>query len=1527
MKYSQVMQKRRSRISRSNRSWRRLGIFERLEDRRLMAVFENFDGVTAPNLPADWTQTTTSTNPWTTVSGANSDSPANHAFAVNLPSVSDSRLTSLSFVLSAATPILTFRNAYDTESTWDGGVLEISINSGAFSDILVVGGSFLSGGYTGPLRSGTPNPLTGRQAWNGSSGGYITTSVNLPAAALGVNVVLRWRLGSDESVSGSGWRIDTISLNSPPTDDFGDAPTAYPVTLAENGARHTPGALFLGATIDTEPDGVHSQFADADGSDEDGVVFPTSALAGTLLSIPVTASIAGGFLNAWIDWNADGDWSDSGEKVFNDQVLAAGVNSLSLNIPAGATLGTTFARFRLGAASGLGVTGPSVDGEVEDYVLSIAAPGVWVDQGPAPTINGQLEPNTQPNRSIAGAIHTLLAHPTNPDIVYAGAINGGIWKTTNATALNPTWVPQTDFLGSLSIGVMAFDPTDASFSTIVAGTSRYSSFASVGGTRGNIFRTTDGGANWAQMTSTGIAGENLSGIAVRGNTIVVTSSTNVGGIFRSTNAGASFSPITSADFSSPADDFSDLVVDPTDGTGQRLYAASVGSGGKGGIYRSDNFGSTWTKITSAVIDAAMNSLLLSTNNIEMAVHPTTGRLYVGTLVSGQPRGLFYTNNGTAASPTWTQMDVPLLPVAAGVAITDASNATPIVITQSAHGLTTGNFVIVSGATGNSAANGFFRITRIDASNFSLDTSVGNGDYTGGGTYTRVTGANPNPKEIDKTGGQGRIHFSIVVDPTNENIVYVGGDRQEQPNTIGDDVFGGAIFRGNATIPRNPNVAPSPQWDHITHDIVAFDPAGGTANGTAPHADSREMAFDANGNLLETDDGGIYRRTSPRNNTGDWFSMAGSLGTFEIHSIAYDSLSNVLMSGNQDNGTHYQQVANGKVWDFLQGGDGGDVAVDNVTLAGSNQSIRYSSSQNLGGFTRSIWSAGNTLVSSSSPARTVISGAAFVPSFKTPVELNAVNPQRMLLIGGNGIYESTNSGTSITQISTVVSGFLQDAVDYGGFQGAVPNPDVFYAGMASNVLVRTAAAGVVTTTDPNPLSTSDIQDVVMRSDNWNTAYAIDGTNVYQSIDAGSVWTNITGNLMSLAGAAIQTVEYIAGSFGALVVGGNLGVFSMKLTTPGVWAEIGSNLPNALVFDLRYNATDDVLAVGTMGRGAWTLPNPSFLANVDTTPPKILDVKVGNPTWNSSFINFVDPSGTGFPIPDGASQNLALPWSNINRIFIQFSEDVGTSFSQSSILLTGVNVPNYTSLIVPGRVTFNSLTNVGTIELTASLGADKLRLTVFSTVVTDVAGNLLDGEWTDNVTIGASGNGTAGGNFAYRINVLPGDVDGSGAVLSNDVTAVVNKRLTTAGGLGYIAQADIDASSSVLSNDVTAVVNRRLTSLPAGNPPEAPIAPISSNLAVTGLVGSMPISSSSQVSLAVAPTPTSLVNRKRFRLESPMIGSYLPTGSEIVGPGLSITDEKNSVGSRRKAEFDAVMASFAIDIDFSPVSKIRSARTRR
>lgn len=71
-------------------------------------------------------------------------------------------------------------------------------------------------------------------------------------------------------------------------------------------------------------------------------------------------------------------------------------------------------------------------------------------------------------------------------------------------------------------------------------------------------------------------------------------------------------------------------------------------------------------------------------------------------------------------------------------VTDATNASPIVITSASHGLTTGMKVTVASVGGNTAANGTWTITRVGADTFSLDTSTGNGAYTSGGTW-RTTG--------------------------------------------------------------------------------------------------------------------------------------------------------------------------------------------------------------------------------------------------------------------------------------------------------------------------------------------------------------------------------------------------------------------------------------------------------------------------------------------------------------------------------------------------------------------------------------------------------------------------------------------------------------------------------------------------------------------------------------------------------------------------------------------------------------------
>ncbi|HZV33872.1 MAG TPA: proprotein convertase P-domain protein, partial [Verrucomicrobiae bacterium] len=184
---------------------------------------ENFDEVTAPTLPPGWATNVSGADlPWTTDTNAY-DSATNSVFVPDVAMPGTSQLISPSIPVASGTAQLSFMNYYDLEAypsnssspSWafDGGVLEISINGGAFQDILQAGGTFVSGGYVTNILDSS-NPLNGRLAWAGNSGGFIPTIVNLPPAAAGQNIQLRWVLGTDEAndYGGTGWYIDSISI-------------------------------------------------------------------------------------------------------------------------------------------------------------------------------------------------------------------------------------------------------------------------------------------------------------------------------------------------------------------------------------------------------------------------------------------------------------------------------------------------------------------------------------------------------------------------------------------------------------------------------------------------------------------------------------------------------------------------------------------------------------------------------------------------------------------------------------------------------------------------------------------------------------------------------------------------------------------------------------------------------------------------------------------------------------------------------------------------------------------------------------------------------------------------------------------------------------------------------------------------------------------------------------------------------------------------------------------------------------------
>lgn len=168
------------------------------------------------------------------------------------------------------------------------------------------------------------------------------------------------------------------------TIDFGDAPDTYSTSLNANGARHEiiADGPYLGSTApDGEVDarmGILSDDSnndDANSDDEDGIGLVTGLSRGLDNTVVVTASKAG-YLQAWFDWNRDGDFADSGEQMATNQLLVAGENNLIVRVPIDADIGSSWARFRFGSQQDISFNGGATDGEVEDHQIEISDIGV-----------------------------------------------------------------------------------------------------------------------------------------------------------------------------------------------------------------------------------------------------------------------------------------------------------------------------------------------------------------------------------------------------------------------------------------------------------------------------------------------------------------------------------------------------------------------------------------------------------------------------------------------------------------------------------------------------------------------------------------------------------------------------------------------------------------------------------------------------------------------------------------------------------------------------------------------------------------------------------------------------------------------------------------------------------------------------------------------------------------------------------------------------------------------------------------------
>jgi hypothetical protein len=193
--------------------------------------------------------------------------------------------------------------------------------------------------------------------------------------------------------------------------------------------------------------------------------------------------------------------------------------------------------------------------------------------------------------NVGGRTRALVIHPTTPSIIYAAGVSGGIWKSTNGGA---SWVPLADLMADIAVCTLAIDPANPN--VIYAGTGEgYFNGDSARGA--GVFKTTDGGATWAQLAATNTPDfyyVNKVVVSPLASSRVYAATRT--GIWRSTNSGATWAKVFAT--AAGAGGVTDLVIrsdQPTD-----VVLAADGNFTQATIYRNLDAGGagTWTAVYS-----------------------------------------------------------------------------------------------------------------------------------------------------------------------------------------------------------------------------------------------------------------------------------------------------------------------------------------------------------------------------------------------------------------------------------------------------------------------------------------------------------------------------------------------------------------------------------------------------------------------------------------------------------------------------------------------------------------------------------------------------------------------------------------------------------------------------------------------------------------------------------------------------------------------------------------------------------------
>jgi photosystem II stability/assembly factor-like uncharacterized protein len=629
-----------------------------------------------------------------------------------------------------------------------------------------------------------------------------------------------------------------------------------------------------------------------------------------------------------------------------------------------------------------------------------------------------------------------------------------------------------------------------------------------------------------------------------------------GGVWKTTDAGADWTPLTD---DQPTLFMGALALAPSDpnviyaGTGEAT--SSILSFTGHGVLKSTDAGATWTLLGQDVFDRrAISQIVVSPIDPDTVfvavggsgVHGVGGNTGIWESTDG---GLSWTNTTTSISTTEGFSDVEIDPTdpqtlyaavgsIRGSAVNGVYKTTDGGATWSAAGnfpMGVGDGRITVAVAPTDTQTLYAMISGSGQAGTTLGRVVAVMKSTDGGT-TWV--ALPNTPDLEN----GWYGLPLAVDPSDVNTVYAasGGSHIVESVNGGQSWFGLEIG----------------------------------ADGTGPHPDHHAFAFDANGKLIDGNDGGIWRLDNPDGRSLQWTDLNTSLQLTQYIGIALDPTNaDIAYGGSQDNGT--SKFTDALAWQLVAGGDGGFVRVDP-----SNPNVVYHEFNNIslersenGGLT---WTRKTSGINTNDPS-----------PFYVPFVLDSANPSRLVL-GTNRVYETTNRGDFWRAISTPGSNGWTVSSNLDSVATTPADINTIYASAGGHIFV-TFDDGQSWQQRDIPGVVDQFRDLQIDPADPLTAYAVrerfGGGHVFMTTDGGVNWTDISGDLPDLPTYTLA----LDSRSNTLYVGTDDGVYVS--TDQGTsWSRFGKGLPHAQVRDLEFNGDLQILAAGTHGRGVWEILVP-------------------------------------------------------------------------------------------------------------------------------------------------------------------------------------------------------------------------------------------------------------------------------------------------------------------------------------------------